>query len=42
MPGETFRMSFAQPGEYQYVCQDHPWMIGQVVVTDLTAAHAHE
>lgn len=42
MPGETFRVSFAQPGEYQYVCQDHPWMIGQVVVTDPTSAHAHD
>lgn len=33
VPGDTFRMSFAQPGVYQYFCVEHPWMIGYVVVT---------
>lgn len=32
--GDTFYMSFHQPGTYQYFCTEHPWMRGIVVVTE--------
>ncbi|HXG42990.1 MAG TPA: plastocyanin/azurin family copper-binding protein [Dehalococcoidia bacterium] len=30
----TFRVTFARPGEYNYVCVIHPQMTGKVTVTD--------
>ena len=32
-PGDVFEVTFAQSGTFDYFCQPHPWMIGQVVVT---------
>lgn len=32
--GKEFRFKFTEPGEYQYLCALHPWMIGKVVVED--------
>jgi nitrite reductase (NO-forming) len=33
-PGETWEYTFDDPGEYDYFCAPHPWMVGVVVVTD--------
>ena len=32
MPGETYDVTFDDPGEYPYLCIVHPWMTGVVVV----------
>jgi len=32
MPGQSFTATFADPGEYVYVCKLHPTMVGVVVV----------
>jgi alcohol dehydrogenase (cytochrome c) len=31
-PGESAAVSVARPGEYEYVCSDHLWSIGQLIV----------
>ena len=31
-PQQTFEYTFDQPGEYDYYCQMHPFMVGQVIV----------
>ena len=31
-PGSTFEYTFDTPGEYPYLCEIHPWMIGNVIV----------
>lgn len=31
-PGQTATVTFAKPGTYTYVCKDHPWSFGQVIV----------
>jgi plastocyanin len=33
-PGESTALTFDQPCTYTYTCTLHPWMIGQIVVTD--------
>jgi nitrite reductase (NO-forming) len=33
-PGESFVYTFDDPGEFDYFCLPHPWMVGSVVVTD--------
>ena len=33
-PGETWEYTFDDPGEYDYFCTPHPWMVAAVVVTD--------
>lgn len=33
-PGETFTHTFAEPGEYPYVCLTHPSMTGTITVVD--------
>jgi alcohol dehydrogenase (cytochrome c) len=33
-PGDAVSLTFDQPGTYTYLCTPHPWMIGQIVVTD--------
>lgn len=33
-PVSSFTMTFEEPGTYPYFCAIHPWMGGQVVVTD--------
>ena len=30
--GDTFEHTFEEPGEYDYYCQLHPWMIGSITV----------
>lgn len=30
--GQTFTMTFAKPGTYQYFCEIHPHMVGTVIV----------
>ena len=32
-PGQSFSFTFNDPGEFEYVCQFHPQMTGQIVVT---------
>ena len=31
-PGKTFTFTFKNAGTYNYFCQVHPWMMGEVVV----------
>jgi quinohemoprotein ethanol dehydrogenase len=31
-PGESATLSFNQPGAYTYICTEHPWSIGQLIV----------
>ncbi|MBX5489848.1 MAG: cupredoxin domain-containing protein [Chloroflexi bacterium] len=31
-PGESWQYTFTAPGEYQYVCLPHPFMVGTIVV----------
>lgn len=33
-PGSTFQFTFTEAGEYPYLCQLHPWMLGKVIVTE--------
>jgi len=33
-PGQTFQFTFDELGEYPYFCIVHPWMIGNVIVTE--------
>jgi plastocyanin len=30
---DTYRHTFAAPGEYEYYCTLHPYMVGKIVVT---------
>ena len=31
-PGASASVTIAKPGTYEYVCTDHPWSIGQLIV----------
>jgi plastocyanin len=31
-PGESATVAVTRPGAYEYVCKDHPWTIGQLIV----------
>jgi len=31
-PGQSTQVTVARPGTYDYVCQEHPWSIGQLIV----------
>jgi plastocyanin len=31
-PGQSAVVTVAKPGSYDYVCQEHPWSIGQLIV----------
>jgi alcohol dehydrogenase (cytochrome c) len=31
-PGQSAAITVAKPGTYEYVCQEHPWSIGQLIV----------
>ena len=31
-PGTTGSAIIAKPGTYEYICTDHPWTIGQLIV----------
>ncbi len=31
-PGQTGSVTFDRPGTYEYVCKDHPWSYGEIVV----------
>jgi len=31
-PGESGSVTITKPGTYEYVCQEHPWSIGQLIV----------
>lgn len=33
-PGKTYSRTFSETGNYPYYCLLHPWMIGQVIVTE--------
>lgn len=32
-PNEQAWITFSKPGEYTYICKDHPWTYGQIVVS---------
>jgi plastocyanin len=31
-PGESATVTVTKPGAYEYICKDHPWTIGQLIV----------
>ena len=31
---ETWSYTFNEVGEFSYICQPHPWMIGKIIVTE--------
>jgi plastocyanin len=31
-PGKSATVKFDKPGTYTYICKDHPWSYGQLVV----------
>ena len=31
-PGESASVTVTKPGAYEYICKDHPWTIGQLIV----------
>lgn len=33
-PGQESSLVFAKPGTYTYICQQHPWAIGQLIVAE--------
>ena len=33
MAGEGFEVTFDEPGNYEYFCMVHPWMVGAVIVS---------
>ena len=33
-PADVGGVAFDKPGSYPYFCKEHPWVVGQVVVTD--------
>jgi len=35
-PGQSYKFTFTQIGQFQYYCLIHPWMVGTVFVTDGT------
>jgi plastocyanin len=35
-PGSTFEFTFSNAGDYNYFCTIHPWMMGQVIVGNVT------
>lgn len=37
--GKTFEFTFSTPGNYNYFCTIHPWMIGQVIVGNLASGN---
>jgi plastocyanin len=36
-PDKTFDFTFSNAGNYNYFCTIHPWMMGQIVVTNLAS-----
>lgn len=36
-PGNQFEFTFDNPSTYNYFCQIHPWLTGQVIVTAMTS-----
>lgn len=36
-PGVPFEHTFDTPGEYPYLCELHPWMIGKIIVLEAMA-----
>lgn len=32
-PNEQTWIAFSKPGEYTYICKDHPWTYGQIIVS---------
>lgn len=37
-PSATYSFAFKDPGTYNYFCQVHPWMTGQIIVTSATSS----
>ena len=31
-PGESGSVTIEKPGTYEYICREHPWTIGQLIV----------
>ena len=41
-PNEQVWISFSKPGEYTYICKDHPWSYGQIIVSAEDTSNASE
>jgi mono/diheme cytochrome c family protein len=37
IPGNMVSLTFDKPGAYTYICKDHPWAYGQLIVTNALA-----
>jgi plastocyanin len=33
-PADVGGVTFDKPGNYTYMCKEHPWVVGQIVVTE--------
>jgi plastocyanin len=33
-PADVGGVTFDKPGSYTYRCKEHPWVVGQIVVTE--------
>jgi plastocyanin len=40
LPDMTVAVTFDKPGSYTYICKDHPWTYGQIIVVEKSAATA--
>lgn len=41
-PTEQAWITFSKPGEYTYICKDHPWSYGQIIVSTENTSNASE
>ncbi|MBA3916041.1 MAG: PQQ-binding-like beta-propeller repeat protein, partial [Acidobacteriales bacterium] len=37
-PAQSGYVTFNKPGRYTYICKDHPWVYGQLIVVDQTTS----
>ncbi len=40
LPDMTVALRFDKPGSYTYICKNHPWAYGQIIVVEKSAATA--
>ena len=38
-PAQNGYVTFDKPGSYTYICKDHPWVYGQILVVDQSASN---
>jgi len=37
LPYETAKITFSKPGKYTFICKDHPWSYGELIVVEASA-----